>query len=40
MAATRTLKLNILAETASLLKGLKDADKATRTAGDRIKAGF
>ena len=40
MAANRTLKLNILAETASLLKGLKDADKATRTAGDKIKAGF
>ena len=36
----RTLKLNILAETAALVKGLNDADKATRTAGDRIKSGF
>lgn len=40
MAGSRTLKLNILAETASLIRGLNDADKATRTAGDKIKAGF
>ena len=40
MAGSRTLKLNILAETADLVSGLKNADDATRSAGDRIKDGF
>lgn len=40
MAGTRTLKLNILAETADLVSGLKKADDATKTAGDKIKDGF
>ena len=40
MAASRVLKLNILAETASLIRGLNDANKATRSASDKIKAGF
>lgn len=40
MAGSRTLKLNILAETKDLVNGLKSADDATRSAGDRIKDGF
>ena len=40
MAGSRTLKLNILAETADLVNGLKKADDATKSAGDRIKNGF
>ena len=37
---TRIYTLNILAETAQLVAGLKKADDATRTAGDKIKDGF
>jgi len=40
MAGNRTLKLNILAETKDLVKGLNEADKATSSAGDKIKKGF
>ena len=40
MAGSRTLKLNILAETKDLVDGLKKADDATKSAGDRIKDGF
>jgi hypothetical protein len=40
MAASRTLKLNILAETKDLISGLNKADKATSSAGDKIKKGF
>jgi hypothetical protein len=40
MAASRTLKLNILAETKDLISGLDKADKATSSAGDKIKKGF
>lgn len=40
MAGNRTLKLSILADVAKLLGGLDEADKATRSAGDRIKDGF
>jgi len=38
--ASRTLKLSILAETKDLVKGLGDAEKATSSAGDKIKKGF
>jgi hypothetical protein len=40
MAGSRTLKLSILAETKDLVKGLGDAEKATSSAGDKIKKGF
>jgi hypothetical protein len=40
MAQSRILKLNILAETKDLVKGLGDAEKATSSTGDKIKKGF
>lgn len=40
MAGSRTLKLNILAETKDLVDGLKKADSATQDAGSRIGDGF
>lgn len=40
MANSRIYTLSILAETAQLVAGLKKADDATRTAGDKIKDGF
>ena len=40
MAGSRTLKLNILAETKDLVDGLKKADNATSTAGSKISGAF
>jgi hypothetical protein len=40
MAGSRTLKLNILAETKDLVDGLNKAGKETESAGDKIKKGF
>jgi hypothetical protein len=37
---SRTLKLNILAETGDLVKGLNKANQETSSAGDKIKKGF
>jgi hypothetical protein len=37
---SRTLKLNILAETSDLVKGLNKANQETSSAGDKIKKGF
>jgi hypothetical protein len=40
MAGSRTLKLSILADTADLVKGLKQAEDTSSTFGDKLGGAF